>query len=269
MNDGRLGGRRAGIDAGRVTLRLVIPLHEPLWTYVLLVANGLVWLAMTLLGGSENLDVLILFGAKYNPLIVAGQYWRLLSAVFVHVGVAHLLFNAYALFSFGMEVERRFGRARFLALYLLSGIASTTASFVGSPVVSAGASGAVFGLAGASLAYYAAYRDRLGGVGRRSLASILMIVGLNLVMGFTAPGIDNLGHIGGLIAGLGLGWAYCPRYAAPQLPPVHLQAMSTDPLVEEPLRAMDRAPATRIWAGTLVAVVVLVVAVVLGTWRWV
>jgi rhomboid protease GluP len=246
----------------------VIPLHEPLWTYALLVANGLVWLAMTLLGGSENPAVLILFGAKHTPLILAGQYWRLLSAVFVHVGFAHLLFNAYALFSFGREVERRFGRARFLALYLLSGIASTTASFVGSPVLSAGASGAVFGLAGASMAYYAAYRDRLGGAGRRSLASILMIVGLNLVMGFAAPGIDNLGHIGGLIAGLGLGWAYCPRYAVPRFPLAHPQAMSPGLLAEEPLRAVDRVPATRIWAGTLVAVVVLVVAVVLGAWRW-
>ena len=167
--------RREGIDTGRLTLRLAIPLHDPLWTYALLVANALVWVAMTLLGGSENPAILVLFGAKYTPLILAGQYWRLLSAVFVHVGIAHLMFNAYALFSFGIEVERRFGRSRFLALYLLSGIASTTASFVGSPALSAGASGAVFGLAGASLAYYAAYRDRLGATGRRSLTSIVVV----------------------------------------------------------------------------------------------
>jgi len=255
--------RPAGIDTGRLTLRLAIPLHDPLWTYVLLVANVLVWVAMTVLGGSENPAILVLFGAKYTPLILAGQYWRLLTAVFVHVGIAHLVFNAYALFSFGLEVERRFGRARFLALYLLSGIASTTASFVGSPALSAGASGAVFGLAGASMAYYAAYRDRLGTAGRRSLTSILVVVGLNLVMGFAAPGIDNLGHIGGLIAGLALGWAYCPRYAAPRFPPA-----PPDVTPEGTLRAVDRAPAVRIWAGTALAVVVLAAAVVLGTWRW-
>jgi rhomboid protease GluP len=256
MNDGRPEDRTAGVATGRVTLP--IPLHDPLWTYVLLVANALVWLAMTLLGGSEDPGILVLFGAKFTPLILAGQYWRLLSAVFVHVGIAHLMFNAYALFSFGIEVERRFGRARFLALYLLSGIASTTASFVGSPALSAGASGAVFGLAGASLAYYAAYRDQLGAAGRRSLTSILVVVGLNLAMGFAAPGIDNLGHIGGLIAGLGLGWAYCPRYA-----------LASNPSSGDTPRLVDRVPAARVWAGTLVAVAVLVAAVTLGTWRWV
>lgn len=262
--EGRPIGRPAGIDAGRVTLRLALPLHDPLWTYVLLVANALVWVAMTILGGSENPAVLVLFGAKYTPLIVAGQYWRLLTAVFVHVGIAHLMFNAYALFSFGMEVERRFGRTRFLALYLLSGIASTTASFVGSPALSAGASGAVFGLAGASLAYYAAYRDRLGMAGRRSLTSILLVVGLNLVMGFAAPGIDNLGHIGGLVAGFALGWAYCPRYAAPRFP-----SSAEDVTSEGTLRAVDRASAGRMWAGTVLVIMVLAFAIVVGTWRWV
>jgi len=257
MDDGQLVERSPGIDTGRLTVRLAIPLHDPLWTYVLLVANALVWLAMTLVGGSENPVILVLFGAKYTPLILAGQYWRLLSAVFVHVGIAHLVFNAYALFSFGMEVERRFGRARFLALYLLSGVASSTASFVGNPALSAGASGAVFGLAGASVAYYATYRDQFGASGRRSLTSILMVVGINLVMGSIAPGIDNLGHVGGLIAGLGLGWAYCPRYA-----------VSPNPSPEGGLCLVDRAPVLRIVAGTVAAVIVLAVAVVLGTWRW-
>jgi len=94
MDDGQLVERSPGIDTGRLTVRLAIPLHDPLWTYVLLVANALVWLAMTLVGGSENPVILVLFGAKYTPLILAGQYWRLLSAVFVHVGIAHLVFNA-------------------------------------------------------------------------------------------------------------------------------------------------------------------------------
>ncbi|HHX44732.1 MAG TPA: rhomboid family intramembrane serine protease [Chloroflexi bacterium] len=257
--------RPLGIDTGRITLRLAIPLHDPLWTYVLLAANVLVWVAMTALGGSENPVILVLFGAKYTPLILAGQYWRLLTAIFIHVGVVHLVFNAYALFSFGIEVERRFGRTRFLVLYLLSGIASTTASFVGSPTLSAGASGAVFGLAGASVAYFLTYRHRLGAAGQRSLRSILVVVGLNLVMGFAAPGIDNLGHIGGLIAGLWLGWVYCPQYAAPRLSPMDVAVGMPS---EGALRAIDRTPTLRLWAGTLLAVVVLGIAIVLGTWRW-
>ena len=129
---------------------------------MLLAINVLVFLAMTALGGSENVGILILFGAKYNPAIVAGQYWRLLTACFVHIGLIHLLFNSYALYSFGREVERRYGRTRFLALYLLSGVAGSTASFVGSPRLAAGASGAIFGLLGATIAYFATYREQFG-----------------------------------------------------------------------------------------------------------
>jgi len=262
MDEREAAAPQQGIATGRVRLRLAVPLYRPFWVYVLLVANVLVWLAMTAVGGSNNPAVLVLFGAKYTPLIVAGQYWRLLSAAFVHIGITHLLFNAYALFSFGIEVERRFGRARFLALYLLSGIASTTASLVGNPALSAGASGAIFGLAGASLVYYAIYRDRMGEMGRRSLTSILVVLGLNLALGFAAPGIDNLGHIGGLIAGLALGWAYCPRYAAPQ----RLWATTDREGVVVP--AVDRNPVARIGGGTLAVIAVTVALVVLGVWRW-
>ncbi|NLD71497.1 MAG: rhomboid family intramembrane serine protease, partial [Chloroflexi bacterium] len=97
---------------------------------------------MTVAGGSENLRVLIDFGAKFNPLIVLEQeYWRLVTPMFLHIGFLHLAFNSYALFAFGLDVERLFGRTRFLALYVLAGIAGAVASFVGNEAVSAGASG--------------------------------------------------------------------------------------------------------------------------------
>lgn len=206
-----------------------IPLHRPLWTFVILAINGLAWIAMSLLGGSTNPNTLLFFGAKFNPLIAAGQYWRLLTACFLHIGLMHLAFNSYALFSFGQGVESRFGRARFLALYLLAGLSGSTASFLGSPALSAGASGAIFGLIGAMIAYLARYREQFGAWGRRQFTNVLLVAGYNLVWGFTAQGIDNWGHIGGLVAGLVLGWAYCPHYR-----PTYTEGLLT--LVDKPHR---------------------------------
>lgn len=189
-------------------------MQEPLWTYVILAANALVWLAMELSGGSESLAVLVRFGAKYNPAIVAGEYWRFVTPIFMHIGFLHLGVNSYALLIFGRDVERLFGRGRFLAMYLLSGIGGSVASFVGNDALSAGASGAIFGLVGAMVVYLLIYRKQFGHGGQRQLTNLLFVVALNLALGFAGTGIDNLGHIGGLLAGLALGWGYCPRYQA-------------------------------------------------------
>jgi rhomboid protease GluP len=228
-------------------------MHRPLWTFIFLGANVLVWLAMTIMGGSQDPGVLVFFGAKYNPLIVAGQYWRLLTACFVHIGIVHLLFNSYALFSFGLEVERRFGRSRFLALYILSGLAGSVLSFIGSTKLSAGASGAIFGLVGAMIAYFATYRDEFGQWGKRQLRSVLLVAGYNLIWGFITPGIDYLGHIGGLLGGLALGWAYCPRYEVTH---------ATLPVGS--YEAVDRLPRTRVWAVSLGMAALLAALTYLG-----
>ncbi len=230
------------------TIALPLPAHRPLWTYVLLGINIAVWLLMTFAGGSENPLVLIRFGAKYNPLIVAGQYWRLLTACFVHIGLMHLIFNAWALFNLGLEIETRFGRARFLALYLLSGLFGSVLSFLGNDALSAGASGAIFGLIGAMIAYFAIYRRRFGNWGKSRLTSALVVAGYNLVFGFMAVGIDNLGHIGGLIGGLLLGWALCPNYTV---------ALQNDPF--NPYRVVDRHRPARAW-GMIIVVTLLLLA---------
>lgn len=201
-----------GLSRGAQTLRLAVPRQKPLWTYVLLALNGLVFLAMTAAGGSEQLSVLVLFGAKVNPLIIAGQYWRLLTANFIHIGLMHLVFNSYALYVFGADVEGRFGRAHFVALYLLCGLSGSVLSFLGNEALSAGASGAVFGLVGAIIVYYFTYRQEFGRSGRRQLMNLLLVAAYNLIWGFVGVGIDNWGHVGGLLAGLALGWAFCPRY---------------------------------------------------------
>jgi len=230
------------------TIALPLPTHRPLWTYVLLGINIAVWLLMTVMGGSENPLVLIRFGAKFNPLIVAGQYWRLLTACFVHIGIMHLVFNAWALFNLGLEIETRFGRARFLALYLLAGLLGSVFSFLGNDALSAGASGAIFGLIGAMIAYFAIYRHRFGNWGKSRLTSALVVAGYNLFFGFMAVGIDNLGHIGGLVGGLLLGWAYCPKYAvAPQDDLLH------------PYRVVERRRPARAW-GMSIAIALLLLA---------
>ena len=107
---------------------------------------------MEMFGSSRNPYLLILFGAKYNPLILEGEWWRLITPMFLHIGLIHLVMNSFALYYLGTAVERIYGRYRFLFIYLFAGFAGTLASFLFSPdSISAGASGGIFGLFGALL----------------------------------------------------------------------------------------------------------------------
>ena len=187
-------------------------LAQPRATYVILGLLILVFLAMTAAGGSENIRVLILFGAKVNSLIAAGQVWRLFTSTFLHIGLVHLVFNGYALYIFGIQVERLYGSARFLAIYLLAGLYGSLFSFAFGSELSAGASGAIFGLLGALLAFFRRHRETFGMWGRQQLLNLLVVAGLNLVLGFTVPNIDILAHLGGLVSGAVLGWLLAPQY---------------------------------------------------------
>jgi rhomboid protease GluP len=192
--------------------RLGLPLIKPRVTYALLAINVIIWLAMTAAGGSTNTAVLIRFGAKANVLIANGQVWRLLTSIFLHIGLMHLFFNSYALFAFGIEVERLYGSARFLIIYLLAGLYGSLVSFAFGPNLSAGASGAIFGLLGVMVAFFRRHREMFGEWGRQRLLSLLGVAGFNLVLGFSVPGIDNLAHLGGLLSGVALGWLLVPEY---------------------------------------------------------
>jgi rhomboid protease GluP len=195
------------------TRQVPLPLAQPRATYVLLALIILVFLAMTAAGGSENPRVLILFGANVNSLIAAGQVWRLFTSMFLHIGYLHLFFNGYALYIFGIQVERLYGSPRFLAIYLLAGLYGSLASFAfGPPGLSAGASGALFGLLGAMLAFFRRHRETFGTWGRRQLVNLLVLAGINLVISITVPGIDILAHLGGLVSGAVLGWVLAPQY---------------------------------------------------------
>ena len=191
--------------------------RKPVLTYALIAVNVLIWLAMEFegrsRGGSENPEVLLQFGAMFGPLIAAGEYWRLFTAMFLHVGVLHLAFNGFGLFIFGRMVEGIYGPIRFAIIYVLAGLFGSVASYLlNSIAIGAGASGAIFGVLGALAAFFLARREELGEAGRQNLMGLLVIAGINLVFGFSQPGIDNWAHMGGLAAGFALGMTLAPNY---------------------------------------------------------
>jgi rhomboid protease GluP len=201
----------------------VIRPSPPRVTYFLLAANVAVFIAMVIYGyvrfgtinGTEDLRVLATFGAKINELVAAGQTWRLFTAMFLHIGVIHLLFNLYALNALGPLVEGYFGHVRFAAIYLIGGLFGSLASYAFSPAPSAGASGAIFALAGSTTIYFLRYRDNFGARGRAILYNMLVVVAINLVFGLAQPGIDNWGHIGGLVGGVLVTAGLLPKYRPP------------------------------------------------------
>jgi rhomboid protease GluP len=186
---------------------------RPLVTELLLAVNVLLWLALEVSGGSTDPEVLLDFGAMSAPRIADGDYWRLFTAMFLHAGATHILFNGLALFIFGRMVEGIFGHSRFAIVYLLAGLFGSVASFtLNSTGVGAGASGAIFGVIGALAAYFVTNREVLGTMGRQNLTGLLVLAGINLLFGFSVPGIDNWAHIGGLGSGFLLGMTLAPSY---------------------------------------------------------
>jgi membrane associated rhomboid family serine protease len=166
------------------------------------------WLAGGMGTMSADHSVLIGFGAKQNSLITQQhQYWRLVTCMFLHIGFVHFLLNNYALWIIGRDIEQIYGSARFLILYVTTGVLASMSSFYFSPnAVSAGASGAIFGLFGVMAAFAFKYRREIPAALSRDIRRrVLPIIAINLMFGFTARGIvDNAAHIGGLIAGVAL-----------------------------------------------------------------
>jgi rhomboid protease GluP len=144
-------------------------------------------------------------GVKANELILQGQWWRFITPMFLHGSILHIGFNMYALFLIGPTLERFYGHSRYLALYLLSGVAGTIASFVFIPNPSLGSSTAIFGLLGAEGIFMYRNRQIFGSAAQRALSRIITIAAINLIIGLS-PGIDNWGHIGGLIGGTLFAW---------------------------------------------------------------
>ncbi len=224
-------------------------------TWFLIAVNLLVWVAMETYGGSENPEVLLDFGAMFGPFIAGGEYWRLFTAMFLHAGSMHLIFNGLGLLIFGKMAERIFGLYRFIIIYVLAGLAGSTASFAfNDTVIGAGASGAIMGILGAVAAFYFIRRNTLGEGERQNFKGLLIIAGINVILGFTISGIDNWAHMGGLVGGFVVGMILAPNY----------QRVS-DGFFGNSFRIVDTNSLYKRWWVVPLALVILVVGVRLAT----
>ena len=167
--------------------------------------NVLVFFLLSLRGDTESGYFMLQYGAMYEPLVTDGhEYYRLITSLFLHFGIQHLLNNMVMLGALGYQLENEIGRIKFLLIYFISGIGGNLCSLYwnvshGEQIISAGASGAIFGLMGALLYIVAVNRGRLG---RLSGRGMLIMVALSLYFGLTSSGVDNSAHIGGLIWGI-------------------------------------------------------------------
>ncbi|SDI95386.1 rhomboid family protein [Salimicrobium halophilum] len=167
-------------------------------TYVLLMVNVIVFYYLETVGSTTSITTLIEYGAKYNPAIMDGEWWRLATSMFLHIGVLHIAMNMLALFYLGTAVEQIYGTWRFTIIYFLAGILGSAASFYFNDSVAAGASGAIFGLFGALL-YFA---WRYPSLFFRTMGwNLILLVAFNIAFGIMVPQVDNSGHMGGLIGG--------------------------------------------------------------------
>ena len=184
--------------------------NPPYVTYFMIASIVLVYIGQMLTQTPGGSDLLTNLGAKINSAIIAGQYWRLITPMWLHGSLLHIAFNMYALFIFGANLERAYGHGRFLLLYLLSGFAGNVISFMMSPTPSIGSSTAIFGLIAAQGVFLYQNR-RLIRNAQGMLINTLTIAAINLVLGLS-PGIDNWGHLGGLIGGLAFAWSAGPLW---------------------------------------------------------
>ncbi len=233
--------------------RLALPFEPVRAVWVLLALNIAIFAIPALLqifrvtiNGIPIDDLLFALGQKENQAIYDGQYYRFITSMFLHAGLLHIGFNAWALYVLGPESERIYGTPRFLALYFLAGLAGGVASYLRSPIAAVGASGAIFGLIGGLAAFYYSSRKLLGEISRQQLGSLITVIMINLFIGFSTPRIDNNAHIGGLVSGALVGWLLAPRFEL------------DDRLF--PPRIVRRGLAWG-WAGTLAVLALLVLLV--------
>jgi rhomboid protease GluP len=175
-----------------------------------------------------NADTLLRWGASYGPDVTRGEWWRLMTAVFLHGGLLHLASNMFVLLMIGSVTERLLGSAAFAVLYAIAGLGGSLASEWWNPVtVGVGASGAIFGLYGGLFAFLLRRHPTLPAPVVRSLRSgALVAVLYNIVFGFTQEHIDNAGHLGGLVAGFVAGLALTPSGDASKLTVPHWRSMT-------------------------------------------
>ena len=196
-------------------VRINLPLVRPYVTYAFIglcvVVYILQLLSQNFLGG----DYPAALGAKINEAIMAGQYWRLFTPLLLHGSILHIGFNMYALYIIGPGLERYYGNLRFFMLYMLGGFAGNVFSFWFSAADSYGASTAIFGLVVAEALFIYKNRFLFGNRAGAMIRNVVVIIIINLILGLS-PGIDNWGHLGGLVGGAAFAWFAGPVFKVVQ-----------------------------------------------------
>ena len=180
-------------------------------TTILVTINVAMFVLLTFTGGSNDPFNLYRWGAKFGPAIQAGDWYRLFLPIVLHSGFLHVAANTFALVLIGPRLEREVGWFAFLAIYLVSGVCGIAASYLVSPVLSVGASGAVFGIVGAYGSYLIRNRKEFGTSVNPLIINLAIVLGINILFGMLVPRIDQGAHVGGLIAGVAMGWVLCPK----------------------------------------------------------
>ncbi|KAL6494530.1 hypothetical protein OROGR_031330 [Orobanche gracilis] len=176
------------------------------WTNILLAANILVFIAQNVSDGK-----LLYWGAKINGLISKGQLWRLATSSFLHANIGHLLINCYSLNSVGPTIENICGPWRYLTIYMASAVTSSAMSYWFCKAPAIGASGAIFGLVGSYAMFILRHRGIVKGT-EGDLKHIVQVIVLNMTIGMLSQGVDNWGHVGGLIGGAAVSWLLGPAW---------------------------------------------------------
>ena len=175
-------------------------------TYSLIAINILGYILSAFLSQSlidMDIEVLVDMGALFGPMTVLdGEWWRLFTAMFLHGGMTHLLMNMFSLYLIGRGVEQYFNTTSYLSIYLFSGLLGGLASLYMHPAsVGVGASGAIFGIFGAMGGFFIAHRDKIEAHTKAFMKDFAIIIGINLVIGFSIPSVDVSAHVGGLVIG--------------------------------------------------------------------
>jgi rhomboid protease GluP len=200
------------------TVQVALPSSAPTVTYAILGFTVVVYLlqllSVAVFGYAVyQIDWLEVYGARFNEAIRMGELWRFITPVFLHGSVPHIFFNMYALLSIGTLLEKHFGHGRFALLYFLGAFSGNVFSFLltGENGYSVGASTAVFGLIAAEAVFFYQNRKLFGSQAKQAITNAGFIIAVNLFIGLT-PGIDNWGHVGGLLGGAIFTWFSGPRW---------------------------------------------------------
>jgi len=211
-------------------VRVSMPQSAPYVVYSIIGVTAFFYLLQLISEWVFNIDLPLAYGARINEAIQAGELWRFLTPALLHGSPMHIAFNMYALFSFGVSLERHFGHGRFLLLYVLGAFTGNVLSFLLTDGYSVGASTAVFGLIGAEGVFLYQNRKLFAGQFGSAIQNVIFVVAINLFFGLQ-PGIDNWGHIGGLFGGVIFTWFAGPLWEIEGISPM-LQLVDTRPLRE-------------------------------------